>query len=165
MIKKVYFPRLIAPSAAVLGGLVDFGVAFGVLIIMMAAYGFAPQIQSLLVPLFLLLALITALGLGLWLSGLNAQFRDIRYTMTFIMQAILFLTPVAYPVTLIHEPWRTLYSLNPMVAVVEGFRWALLGSDGISGQMVLIGSVVGLALLVSGAFFFRRLERTFVDVV
>jgi lipopolysaccharide transport system permease protein len=165
MIKKVYFPRLIAPTAAVLGGLVDFGVAFGVLIIMMAAYGFAPQIQVLLVPLFLLLALITALGLGLWLSGLNAQFRDIRYTMTFIMQALLFLTPVAYPISLIHEPWRTLYSLNPMVAVVEGFRWALLGSEGVSGQMVLIGSVVALALLVSGAFFFRRLERTFVDVL
>jgi lipopolysaccharide transport system permease protein len=165
MIKKVYFPRLIAPTAAVLGGLVDFGVAFGVLIIMMAAYGFGLQIQVLFVPLFLLLALITALGLGLWLAGLNAQFRDIRYTMSFIMQALLFLTPVAYPVSVIHEPWRTLYILNPMVAVVEGFRWALLGSDAVSGPMVFVGSVVGLALLVSGAFFFRRLERTFADVV
>ena len=165
MIKKVYFPRLIAPTAAVLAGLVDFGVAFGVLIIMMAAYGFAPQIQVLFVPLFLVLALITALGLGLWLAGLNAQFRDIRYTMSFIMQVLLFLTPVAYPVSVIQEPWRALYSLNPMTAVVEGFRWALLGTDAVSGPMVFVGSIVGVVLLVSGAFFFRRLERTFADVV
>jgi lipopolysaccharide transport system permease protein len=165
MIRKVYFPRLIPPTAGVLGGLVDFGVAFGVLIIMMAAYGIAPPIQVLLVPLFLVLAFITSLGLGLWFAGLNAQFRDIRYTVPFIMQALLFLTPVAYPVGLIQEPWRSLYSLNPMVAVVEGFRWALLGTDAVSAPMVLSSSLVALALLVSGAFLFRRLERTFADVV
>jgi lipopolysaccharide transport system permease protein len=165
MIRKVYFPRLIPPTAGVLGGLVDFGVAFGVLIIMMAAYGIAPPIQVLLVPLFLVLAFITSLGVGLWFAGLNAQFRDIRYTVPFIMQALLFLTPVAYPVGLIQEPWRTLYSLNPMVAVVEGFRWALLGTDAVSAPMVLSSSLVALALLVSGAFLFRRLERTFADVV
>jgi lipopolysaccharide transport system permease protein len=165
LIRKVYFPRLIAPVAAVLGGLVDFGVAFGVLIIMMAAYGFAPPIQVLLVPLFLLLAFITALGIGLWFAGLNAKYRDIRYTMGFIMNVTLFLTPVAYPAGLIHEPWRTLYSLNPMVGVVEGFRWGLLGTDAVSGPMVLASSVVALALLISGAFSFRRLERTFADVV
>jgi lipopolysaccharide transport system permease protein len=165
MIRKVYFPRLIPPTAGVLGGLVDFGVAFGVLIIMMASYGIAPPIQVLLVPLFLVLAFITSLGVGLWFAGLNAQFRDIRYTVPFIMQALLFLTPVAYPVGLIQEPWRTLYSLNPMVAVVEGFRWALLGTDAVSAPMVLSSSLVALALLVSGAFLFRRLERTFADVV
>jgi lipopolysaccharide transport system permease protein len=166
MIRKVYFPRLIPPTAGVLGGLVDFGVAFGVLIIMMAAYGIAPPIQVLLVPLFLVLAFITSLGIGLWFAGLNAQFRDIRYTVPFIMQALLFLTPVAYPVSVIQQPWiRALYSLNPMVAVVEGFRWALLGTDAVSAPMVLSSSLVALALLVSGAFLFRRLERTFADVV
>jgi lipopolysaccharide transport system permease protein len=165
LIRKVYFPRLIAPVAAVLGGLVDFGVAFGVLIIMMAAYGFAPRAQALLLPLFLVLAFTSSLGIGLWLAGLNAKFRDIRYMMGFFVQMLLFLTPVAYPASLIEGPWRILYSLNPMVAVVEGFRWALLGTEAVSGLMVLVSSVVALALLVSGALFFKRLERTFTDVV
>jgi len=165
LIRKVYFPRLIAPTAAVLAGLVDFGVAFGVLLVMTIAYGFVPRVQVLLMPLFLLLAFITALGLGLWFAGLNARYRDIRYTTSFIMQAILFLSPVAYPADLIQEPWRTLYSLNPLVGVVEGFRWVLLGTPSVSAVMLLSEWVVALSLMVSGAFFFKRLERTFTDVL
>jgi lipopolysaccharide transport system permease protein len=165
LIRKVYFPRLIAPVAGVLVGLPDFAVAFAVLLIMMVAYGYAPQIQIVLLPFFLLLAFVTALGVGLWFAGLNAKFRDVRYTMGFIVQAMLFLTPVAYPATLIQEPWRVLYSLNPMASVVEGFRWGLFGTEGFSGAALLTSSVVALAVFVSGAFYFKRLERTFADVV
>jgi lipopolysaccharide transport system permease protein len=165
LVTKVYFPRLSIPTAAVLAGLVDFGVAFVVLLIMMAIYGIAPPIQVLTLPLFLLLACVTALGVGLWLAGLNAKFRDVRYTVAFLVQAWLFLTPVAYPSSLLDEPWRTVYALNPMVGVVEGFRWGLLGSGEAPSQLVLVSSVVAIALLIGGAFFFRRLERTFADIV
>ena len=164
LVTKVYFPRLTVPIAAVLSGLVDFGVAFVILLIIMAFYGIAPPIQVLMMPLFLLLACVTALAVGLWLAGLNAKFRDVRYTVSFLTQAWLFLTPVAYPSSLLDEPWRTLYSLNPMVGVVEGFRWALLGTNTPS-RLVLVSSVVAIALLIGGAFYFRRLERTFADIV
>jgi len=140
-------------------------VAFIVLLVMMAIYGVAPPIQVLTLPLFLLLACVTALGVGLWLAGLNAKFRDVRYTVSFLVQAWLFLTPVAYPSSLLDEPWRTVYALNPMVGVVEGFRWGLLGSGEAPSQLVLVSSVVAIALLIGGAFFFRRLERTFADIV
>lgn len=165
LITKVYFPRLAVPTAAVLAGVVDFAVAFGVLLLMMAYYGIGPPLHALLLPLFVLLALVTALGVSLWFAGLNAKYRDIRYTTSFVMQAWLFLTPVAYPASLLDEPWRTLYALNPMVGVVEGFRWGLLGTDTNSGSMIIVSSAVAVALLVSGAFYFRRLERTFADVV
>jgi lipopolysaccharide transport system permease protein len=165
LVKKVYFPRLTIPIAAVLSGLADFAMAFGVLLILMAYYQVAPPIQALFLPLFLLLAFVTALAVGLWLAGLNAKYRDIRYTLGFLVQALLFLTPVAYPSSLIVEPWRTLYALNPMVAVVEGFRWALLGTESISLAMTLVSGAAALALLFGGAFYFRRLERTFADVV
>jgi lipopolysaccharide transport system permease protein len=165
LVTKVYFPRLTIPIAAVLSGLVDFGVAFAVLLVLMAFYGIAPPIQVLTLPLFLLLACVTALAVGLWLAGLNAKFRDVRYTVQFLTQAWLFLTPVAYPSSLLDEPWRTIYALNPMVGVVEGFRWALLGSGHPPSQLILVSSLVAVVLLIGGAFYFRRLERTFADIV
>lgn len=165
MIKKVYFPRLAMPIAAVLAGMVDFVLAFMVLLGMMLFYGITPSFKMLWLPCFLLLALITALGVGLWLSAMNVQFRDIRYTVPFIIQVWLFITPIAYPSSLLGEPWRTLYALNPMVGVVEGFRWALLDVDTAPGPMIVVSFVAALALLVGGAFSFRRMEKTFADVI
>lgn len=163
LVTKVYFPRLIIPLAAVLPALVDFFLAFVILIGMMAYYGVVPTIAVLTLPLFLLLALVTAVGVGLWLAALNVEYRDIRYTMTFLVQFWLFATPVAYPSSLLDEPWRTIYGINPMVGVVEGFRWALLGTADPPGAAILISAVVSLSVLVSGMFYFRRMERTFAD--
>ena len=165
LISKVYFPRLTVPIATVLSGVIDFALAFVVLIGMLVWYGIVPTINVVFLPAFLLLALVTALGVGLWLSAMNVQFRDVRYLVPFITQFWLFATPVAYPSSLLSEPWQTLYGINPMVGVVEGFRWALLGTGTSPGTMILLSSVVALALLVSGAFYFRRMEKTFADVV
>jgi lipopolysaccharide transport system permease protein len=165
LIKKVYFPRLVIPISSVLAGVVDFAIAFLVLLAMMLAYGIVPTAAALWLPLLLLLALVTALGVSLWLSALNVQFRDIRYTVPFLTQLWLFATPIAYPSSLLPEPWRTVYALNPMVGVVEGFRWALLGTDTAPGPMVLASSLAALALLASGAYYFRRMEKSFADVV
>lgn len=165
LITKVYFPRLVVPLAAVLGGLVDFVVAFIVLAGMMAYYGIMPTAAVLTVPLFVLLALITALGVGLWLAALNVQYRDVRYTIPFLTQFWLFATPVAYPASLVPEPWRVALGVNPMAGVVEGFRWALLGSPKPSGALLAISVAVVIGLLVSGLYYFRRLERTFADTV
>ena len=165
LITKVYFPRLVVPIATVLGGVVDFLLAFVVLLGMMLYFGIAPTLNVLWLPAFLLLALITALGVGLWLSAMNVQFRDVRYIIPFLTQLWLFATPIAYPSSLIPEQWRPLYGLNPMVGVVEGFRWALLGVDSAPGPMIAVSTVAAIALLVSGAFYFRRMEKTFADVV
>jgi homopolymeric O-antigen transport system permease protein len=166
LIQKVYFPRLVVPVSAVLGGLPDFALAFLVLIGMMIFYGIAPTAASILwLPVFLLLALVTSLGVGLWLSALNVEYRDIRYVVPFLVQFWLFATPVSYPSSLLGEPWRTLYGLNPMVGVVEGFRWALLGSGSPPGPMVAVSALAAIVILVSGAFYFRRMEKTFADVV
>ncbi|MGH9943870.1 MAG: ABC transporter permease [Pyrinomonadaceae bacterium] len=165
LIKKVYFPRLTIPLATVLAGVVDFALAFGVLLLMMAGYGIVPTVNVLWLPFFLLLALATSLGVGLWLSALNVEFRDVRYIVPFLTQFWLFATPIAYSSNLLQEPWRTVYGLNPMVGVVEGFRWALLGTNTRPGLMVAASSLAALALLVSGAFYFRRMEKTFADVV
>lgn len=165
IIRKVYFPRLVMPAAAVLGGLVDFAFAFAVLIGMIFAYGVYPTSNLVWVPAFLSLAVITTLGAAFWLSALNVQFRDVRYVVPFLVQVWLFVTPVAYPSSLLSEPWRTLYGLNPMAGVVEGFRWSLLGTGGAPGAMSLVSFLVATVLLVSGAFYFRRMERTFADVI
>jgi lipopolysaccharide transport system permease protein len=165
LIKKVYFPRLALPLGKTLAGVIDFVIAFVVLLLMMLAYGIAPTLNSLWLPFFLLLALITSLGVGLWLAAMNVQFRDVVYVTPFLVQLWMFATPIAYPSSLLPEPWRTLYGLNPMVGVIEGFRWALLGVESAPGPIVAVSSLVALALLVSGAFYFRRLERTFADVV
>ncbi len=164
LISKVYFPRLVIPISSVLSGALDFAIAFVVLLGMMLYFGIAPTSAVVLLPLFLLLALVTALGVGLWLSALNVEYRDVRYTVPFLTQFWLFATPVAYPSSLLGEPWRTLYGLNPMVGVVEGFRWAMLGTAP-PGPMLGVSAVVSVALLISGAFYFRRMERTFADVV
>ena len=164
LIKKVYFPRMVVPISSVISGVVDFVLAFLVLLGMMLFYGTFPTVNIIWLPFLLLLAFITALGVGLWLSALNVQFRDVRYTVPFLTQFWLFATPIAYPSSLLSEPWRTLYGINPMVGVVEGFRWALLGTDTAPGAIIIVSSLVALALLVGGAFYFRRMEKTFADV-
>jgi lipopolysaccharide transport system permease protein len=165
LIKKVYFPRLVVPIAGIISGVVDFILAFIVLVGMMLFYGTFPTVNIIWLPFLLLLAFITALGVGLWLSALNVQFRDVRYTVPFLIQFWLFASPIAYPSSLLSEPWRTVYGLNPMVGVVEGFRWALLGTDTTPGPIIIVSTLVALMLLVSGVFFFRRMEKTFADVI
>jgi lipopolysaccharide transport system permease protein len=165
LLKRVYFPRLAIPLAPVLGGIVDFAIAFVVLLGMMWFYGIVPGLATLVILPLLLLALVTSLGVGLWLSALNVQYRDIRYAVPFLVQIWLFATPIAYPSSLLDEPWRTVYALNPMVGVVEGFRWALLGADTAPGPMIFVSCVAALGILVGGALYFRRMERTFADVV
>ncbi len=165
LIKKVYFPRLAIPTAAVLSGIVDFVLAFSVLLGMMLFYGIIPTWNIVWLPAFLILTLITSLGVGLWVSAMNVQFRDVRYTVPFLIQFWLFSTPIAYPSSLLSEPWRTIYGINPMVGVVEGFRWALLGADTAPGPIIIVSSMAAFIALVSGAFYFRRMEKTFADVV
>jgi len=165
LITKVYFPRLVIPISAVLSGLVDFAIAFAVLLGMMLYYGVSLTWAVCSLPLFLVLACSTALAVGLWLAVLNVQYRDVRYTIPFLAQAWLFITPIAYSSSLIPERWRALYAVNPMVGVVEGFRWALLSTAQGPGTPLLISVGVVLALLVGGLFYFRRMERAFADVV
>jgi len=165
MIKKIYFPRLTLPIATVLAGIVDFVLAFIVLLGMMLYYHLVPTVNIIWVPLFLLLALITSLGMSLWLSAMNVQFRDVHYTIPFLTQAWLFVTPIAYPSSMLPEPWRTLYGINPMAGVVEGFRWALLGTDTPPGPMLILSSVVALTIFITGAFYFQRMEQSFADVL
>jgi lipopolysaccharide transport system permease protein len=165
LITRIYFPRLIIPLATVLGGLVDFVVAFVVLLALMAYWGVVPGVSALALPAFLVLALATALGVGLWLAALNVQYRDVRHTIPFITQFWLFVTPVAYASSLVPERWRLLIGLNPMAGVVDGFRWALLGTARVDGAMLGVSAFVALALLVSGLFYFRRTERSFADVI
>jgi len=164
LIKKVYFPRLIVPIASVLSGAVDFLLAFAVLIGMMLFFGFVPTMNILWIPALLVLVFVTATGVGLWFAALNVQFRDVRHTIPFLVQIWLFATPIAYPSSLLEEPWRTVYALNPMVGVVEGFRWALLGQEKPSA-MIAVSSAVAVSLLVGGMLYFRRMEKTFADVV
>lgn len=164
LIKKVYFPRLTVPVSSILSGIVDFVLAFIVLLGMMLYYHVSPTWNVVWLPLLFLLAVVTALGVGLWLSAMNVQFRDIRYVVPFLAQFWMFATPIAYPSTLLSPPWRTLYGINPMVGVVEGFRWALLGTKAAPGPILIVSSLAALALLVGGAFYFRRMERTFADV-
>jgi lipopolysaccharide transport system permease protein len=165
LLKKVYFPRLALPVARVLAGLIDFTLAFTVLIGMMLVYGIRPTPNALWLPLFLLLAVAAALGVGLWLAAMNVRFRDVGFTVPFLTQLWMYATPIVYPSSLLAEPWRHLYALNPMVGVVEGFRWALLGTATMSGPMVAVSAAVAAVLLVSGAYYFRRSERTFADEV
>ncbi len=165
LLKKVYFPRLVIPTAGVVAALVDLGLAFVVLLGMMLVYGIFPTPTVVaLVPL-LALAFIVALGVGTWFAALNVRYRDVRYVVPFLIQVWLFATPVAYPSSLIPEPWRTVYALNPMVGVVEGTRWALLGSGTAPGPTVVVSTVVAIVVLVTGVRYFRRAEGTFADVV
>lgn len=165
MITKVYFPRLIIPIATIMAGGIDFLISFGLLFAMMVFYHVTPSWNLLFLPLFAILACITSLGVGLWFSSWNVQFRDVQYVIPFIIQFWMYATPIAYPSSLLSEPWRTFYGINPMVGVVEGFRWALLGSNTKPGLIVLASAGTGLALLISGAYYFRRMEKTFADRV
>jgi lipopolysaccharide transport system permease protein len=165
LITKVYFPRLVVPIAAVLGGLVDFAVAFAILLVMMFYYGIVPTWAIVTLPGFLLLAVMTALGVGLWLSALNVKYRDVRYTINFLIQFWLFATPVAYPSSIVPQKWRALYGLNPMAGVVEGFRWALLGKQEAPGAMLWVSVAVVILILIGGLYYFRRMEQQFADVV
>jgi lipopolysaccharide transport system permease protein len=164
LIRKVYFPRVLVPVASSLGSLVDFAFAFLVLIGLMFYYQLVPTLAVLLLPVFLLMALATVIGVGLWLSALSVRYRDVRYIVSFLVQFWMFATPVVYPSALLHEPWRTIYGLNPMVGVVEGFRWALVGTQPPSA-MILVSATVTLVVLVSGLIFFQRTERGFADVI
>jgi lipopolysaccharide transport system permease protein len=165
LISKVYFPRVLVPLSAVLAGMADFAIAFCLLLVAMIVYGVVPGSPLAFLPVFILLAIATALGVGLWLSALNVQYRDVRYTLTFLTQFWLLATPVAYPSSIVPERWRALYGLNPMTGVVEGFRWALLGTPAPHSAMLLVSIAVSALMLVSGAFYFRRMERGFVDVI
>jgi lipopolysaccharide transport system permease protein len=165
LIRKVYFPRLLVPLAAVVAPLVDFIFSFLLLLGMMVWFGIAPSKGALLLPLFLLLALTTALSVSLWLSALNVRYRDVRYTIPFLIQFWMYASPVVYPVSLVPEKWRLLYSLNPLVGVIEGFRWGLLGKENPDLEAITVSVVIVIALLVGGIVFFKQQEPTFADVV
>lgn len=165
LITKVYFPRLVVPISAVLGGLVDFAISFVILLGMMAYYRIVPTSAIVTLPGLILLAMLTALGAGLWLSALNVRYRDVRYTINFLTQLWLFATPVAYPSSIVPERWRALYGLNPMAGVVEGFRWALLGKAQPPGALLAVSVAVVLMIFVGGLYYFRRMEDEFADIV
>lgn len=165
LIKKVYFPRLIIPIAVVVAGVVDFAIAFAILLVLMLFYGITPTINSLWLPLFVLMTLVAALSVSVWLSAMNVKYRDIRFVVPFVAQIWLFVTPIAYSASLLTEPWRTIYGLNPMVGVVEGFRWALLGAATPPGMSTLISIIVTTVILVMGMYYFRRMEKSFADVI
>jgi lipopolysaccharide transport system permease protein len=165
LITKVYFPRLIVPLSSTLSGLVDFAISFFALLVLMMYYHVMPGKAVVWLPAFLLLALATALAVGLWLSALNVKYRDVRYTIPFMTQFWMLATPVAYSSSLIPEPWRRWYGLNPMAGVVEGFRWALLGKSGGVGPLLWVSLAAVLLLLTGGLFYFRRTESTFADIV
>jgi lipopolysaccharide transport system permease protein len=161
---KVYFPRLLMPISGVLSPLVDFAAAFSILIIIMIYYGFVPTLNIIFLPLLIIFAVMASLSVGLWLSALNVKYRDFQYTVPFIIQFWLFASPVVYPSTLLPESIRWLYGLNPMAGVIEGFRWALLGTAAPS-LMIFVSLVIVILLLVSGLFYFRRMEQYFADIV
>lgn len=165
VITRVYFPRVLLPVAAVLPGLVDFAIAFTLLIAMMFYYGIVPTPAVVLLPIFLLLALATALGMGLWLSALNAIYRDVRYVVPFLVQFWMFASPVVYPSSLVPEKWRWLYGLNPMAAVIDGFRWSLTGQGQPPFSILWSSVLASLLLLAGGLLYFQKVESTIADVV
>lgn len=165
LITKVYFPRVILPMAAMLGGLVDFTISFAVLVGLMFWYGISPGAHLLFLPGFVLVMMVTAFSVSLWLSAINVRYRDVGQAMPFLIQIWMFASPVAYPSSLVPENWRLLYSLNPMAGVIEGFRWVLLGKEAPDGLPIAIGMLAITVLLLSGLFFFKRMEKTFADLV
>lgn len=165
VITRVYFPRLIIPMTTVITGFLDFAITFVMLIGMMLFYGIVPTMALWALPLFIILAVATALGIGLWLAALNVRYRDVGFTLPFLTQIWLFATPIAYPSSLVPERWRAIYGLNPMAGVVEGFRWALLGKTHPPTMLLTFSIIVVIALLVGGLYFFRYKEDAFADVV
>src|SRR5262249_50452917 len=165
LISKVYFPRLIVPVAAAVSCIVDFSIAFVFLIVLMIRYRIIPTWGVLTLPIFLVLALVTALAVGLWLLALNFRYRDVGPVIPFLIQFWLFASPIAYPVSVVPETWRRLYSLNPLVGVIEGFRWALLGKQIPDFGLIAISSAVVISLLFAGVIYFKRMERSFADLI
>lgn len=165
MIKKIYFPRLAMPVSAILTAGIDFVLQFAVLLGMLFYYDIALSWKVLWLPLLLLLAVVTSLGVGLWLSALNVRFRDVRHMLAFIVQVWFFATPITYASSLLPAPWSTIYGINPMAGVVEGFRWALIGTDTQPGTMVVLSAITAVAILISGLYYFRRMESTFADLI
>lgn len=165
LITKVYIPRLFIPASAVISGLIDFSIAFFVLLAMMFYYGIYPSVAVLTLPFLILLTITTAIAVGLWLSALNVQYRDVRYTIPFLTQLWLFSTPIAYSSSLVPEKWRTLLGLNPMSGVVEGFRWALLGKEGSIGPLFIVSVLVVVLLTIGGFIYFEHKEKTFADIM
>jgi lipopolysaccharide transport system permease protein len=165
LINKIYFPRLCIPIAAVLSGIVDFMLSFIMLIGMMFYFGIMPTVNIIWLPLLVLLAMMTSLGVSLWFSAIQVRFRDVSFIVSFLIQIWLFATPIVYPSSLLPEPWKTLYGINPMAGVVEGFRWALLSTNTAPGPIIIVSSLASLLILISGSLFFRRMEKTFADIV
>jgi len=165
LITKVYFPRLAIPLASTFSALIDLVVSLVVLAVFMIAYRVAPTWQLLALPLFIILAAVTATGVSLWLSALNVKYRDFVHAMPFLLQVWMFASPVAYAATLVPEKYRLLYSLNPAVAFIEGARWSILGRSSLTPQMILIASALAILVFIGGAFFFRRTERGFADSI
>ena len=165
VITKVYFPRLTLPLSSVLSGLVDFGVSFVMFVILMIYYGIRPTAAAIWFPAFILLAVLTALGVGLWLSALNALYRDVRYVLPFLVQFWMFASPVAYPASLVPQKWRWLYGLNPMAGVIEGVRWSLTGHGSAPGRLIFVSTAAVVILLLSGVAYFQKVETTVADVV
>lgn len=165
LVTKIYFPRLILPLAAILSPLIDFAISFGLLAAMMVWYGVTPGWGLMALPVFMALTILTALAVGLWLAALNVRYRDVGHAIPFVIQLWMFVSPVAYPVSMIPEHWRALYSLNPMAGVIEGFRWALLGKQAPDLSVIAVSSFMVVALLLPALVYFRHTERTFADVV
>lgn len=165
MLTKIYFPRMVIPLASVFSSLADFLIAFIVMLVLMFYYQLPPTSNVWTLPLFLLLAVITALGVGLWLSAMNVLYRDIGYMIPYITQLWFYLTPIVYPASKVPEQWQFFYAMNPMVGVVEGFRWALLGTTDAPDPLVFVSAFISLVIFITGMFYFRRMERTFADMV
>jgi lipopolysaccharide transport system permease protein len=165
LITKVYFPRLLLPISAVVAGIIDFAIAFAFLIVMMFWYGIVPDWEIVFLPFFILLTMMTALSVSLWLSVINVRYRDIGQAVPFLLQIWMFISPVAYAVSVVPEKWRLIYSLNPMAGVVEGFRWALTHSESPPILPIVISTIMVAALLYGGLVFFKRMEETFADVI
>lgn len=165
LISKIYFPRLLLPLSGILSPLIDFAISLVILVFMMIWFGITPTLGIVALPIFLLLAILTALAVGLWSSAFNVRYRDIAHTIPFVIQLWMFASPVAYPVSLVPERWRLLYSLNPMAGVIEGFRWALLGKESPDFGVIIVSSVMVLALLLPGIVYFKYTERSFADVI
>src|SRR5262245_50632311 len=165
LVRKIYFPRLIMPLANVVSPLVDFCIAFVVLLIVMAFYGIAPNVKMLVIPFLMIVAALLALSIELWLAPINVRFRDIKHTLPFMIQIWMYASPIVYPLSMVPEQWRVLYSLNPMVGVIEGFRWAVFGQGEPNFMALGMSAVIIVILMAGGLIFFRRMERTFADVI
>jgi len=166
MVSKIYFPRIIIPTTSMIVSLVDFIIAFGLLILLMLWYGFSPNWKFIALPFLLVLAMITSLGIGYWVSALNVKYRDFRYVIPFIVQLGLYISPVGFSSDVIPEKWRLLYSINPMVGVIDGFRWAILGGDAeIYWPGFLLSIGLGISLFIFGVRYFIKTERSFADVI